>query len=63
MPGLNNLENKFAHLTNYAINKDNPTFIKNSEIEDTGGHKRSLSAVMKQLENLGVPTDEVWGDI
>lgn len=50
-------------MTNYAINKDNPTFIKNTEIQDTGGHKRSLSAVMKQLEKIGVDTEEVWGDI
>jgi tubulin polyglutamylase TTLL6/13 len=35
------------HLTNYAINKNNPEFIFNeTEGNDDAGHKRSLSAVL-----------------
>ena len=36
------------HLTNYAINKENPNFIFNSDKDnDDIGHKRSLSSVLK----------------
>lgn len=42
------------HLTNYAINKNNEDFIFNEEASfDDVGHKRSLSAVLKQLEEEG----------
>jgi tubulin polyglutamylase TTLL6/13 len=34
------------HLTNYAINKDNPKFVFNKTEKDMSvGHKRSLSSV------------------
>lgn len=43
------------HLTNYAINKENPKFIFNKSIHNMGvGHKRALSSVMKQLERKGL---------
>jgi len=42
------------HLTNYAINKLSPNFIFNkSEYEDSTGHKRSLSATFKVIEQMG----------
>jgi tubulin polyglutamylase TTLL6/13 len=35
------------HLTNYAINKDNPKFVFNkSEKDMSQGHKRSLTSVL-----------------
>ena len=35
------------HLTNYAINKDNPNFEFNEDAESADtGHKRSLTAVL-----------------
>lgn len=38
------------HLTNYAINKNNPKFIFNKNASDAHiGHKRSYSAVIKAL--------------
>lgn len=39
------------HLTNYAINKDNPNFEFNEDekISDKG-HKRSMTSVFKLLE-------------
>lgn len=52
---MNNLDNLCMHLTNYAINKENPKFIFNKSIHNMGvGHKRALSAVMKQLEKKGL---------
>ncbi len=36
------------HLTNYAINKDNPKFVFNENADATDvGHKRSIKSVMK----------------
>ena len=31
-PRTQNLDNKYMHLTNYAINKDNPKFIFNESV-------------------------------
>ena len=42
------------HLTNYAINKDNPKFEFNKSTKDmTHGHKRSLTAVYDLLASRG----------
>ena len=51
MPTRDNLDNICMHLTNYAINKDNPNFVFN-EREDRMdiGHKRSLTSVLELLE-------------
>lgn len=47
-PTSNNMDNMCMHLTNYAINKDNPNFVFNESAKaDNVGHKRSLKAVMK----------------
>ena len=36
------------HLTNYAINKDNPNFEFNTDEEEMDvGHKRSFTSVLK----------------
>jgi len=46
------------HLTNYAINRQNPKFIFNNNAANMGiGHKRSLSCVWKQLANKGLDVD------
>ena len=38
------------HLTNYAINKDNPKFVFNKEADKADkGHKRSFSSVLQVL--------------
>ena len=53
-PTKNNMKNLYMHLTNYAINKNSDDFIFNEEESvDDVGHKRSLSAVLKQLEDEG----------
>jgi tubulin polyglutamylase TTLL5 len=46
-----NKQNKFMHLTNYAINKKNDKFIGNENAEqDDFGYKWSLGAFCKHLE-------------
>lgn len=42
----------FMHLTNYAINKNNPDFEMNQDDkQDDIGHKRSFTSVLKYLES------------
>ncbi len=46
------------HLTNYAINKDNPKFVFNqSEKDMSKGHKRSLTSVLELMKGLGIDVD------
>ncbi len=53
-----NLDRLCMHLTNYAINKFNPNFIFNNNVNNMGiGHKRALSCVMKQLGQRGVDVE------
>lgn len=56
--------NMFMHLTNYAINKYSEDFIFNEEESaDDVGHKRSLSAVLKQLEDEGNDPNLIMNNI
>lgn len=46
-PNKDNMTNMCMHLTNYAINKDNPNFLFNSDEKNMDvGHKRSLTSVL-----------------
>jgi len=59
-----NLTNMYVHLTNYAINKNHSNFVFNSsEDEENVGHKRSLTALFKILENRGHNVKELWENI
>lgn len=49
-PRSENLDNKFMHLTNYAINKESPNFVFNDSVGNMDvGHKRSLSSIYKRI--------------
>jgi tubulin polyglutamylase TTLL6/13 len=63
-PNSSNQKNMWMHLTNYAINKTSPNFIFNKDgSEDHLGHKRSLSATMKLLQNLGCDCQQLQAQI
>ena len=49
-PQKNNLDNLFMHLTNYAINKTSGNFVKNHDVDDDGGSKRTLTTVLDYME-------------
>lgn len=52
------------HLTNYAINKDNPKFVFNKSDKDMSvGHKRSLASVYELLEKQGVAVGPLKAEI
>jgi hypothetical protein len=59
-------ESKYAHLTNYSINKRNEKFVQNllgSYEDETKTHKWSFSTLSKHLESLGVDLDLLWSRI
>jgi hypothetical protein len=61
-PGKNSaMSNKYAHLTNYSINKKHEKY-QNNEIaeKDDQGHKWSISALSKHLENIGADMNLFW---
>ena len=49
-PQKNNLDNLFMHLTNYAINKTSGNFVKNQDVDDDGGSKRTLTTVLDHMQ-------------
>jgi hypothetical protein len=53
------------HLTNYAINKNSENFEANEDsAEDDVGHKRSVTAVLKYIEEnekeSGMTVEKMW---
>lgn len=58
------MSNKFAHLTNYSINKKHEKFQNNEAADrDDQGNKWSLSALSKHLENIGADMNLFWSRI
>lgn len=48
------------HLTNYAINKNNPSFVHNRDFrKDNVGHKRSLASLYEEIDKLGGDSNKV----
>ena len=57
-------DNKFIHLTNYSVNKKNQKFVQNTDAKCDGvGHKWSLKALMKVLEEKGEDVVTLWTSI
>ena len=52
-PTASNYEDMCMHLTNYAVNKNNPNFIHCEDSDDDSGHKRSLQSTYDSLEAEG----------
>ena len=58
------------HLTNYAINKEAPSFQQNTDAsKDDVGHKRSITAILNHIdeirndENQLPPSSQIWQEI
>lgn len=48
------------HLTNYAINKLDPNFVANKDLnQDSKGHKRSYTSIIKHLASNGFDTAKI----
>ena len=63
-PSMNNMEDMCMHLTNYAVNKNNPNFIHNEdEDNDDSGHKRSLQSTYDYLQENGYDVEALKREI
>jgi tubulin polyglutamylase TTLL6/13 len=47
----------FCHLTNYAVNKENPKFVENTEDNEGSAHKRGTTSVFAEMAGLEVDVD------
>ena len=64
VPNEYNKDNRFKHLTNYAINKDHPDFEQNKDAKHGDvGHKRSLEFVWDYLRQHQYSPEIIWSDI
>eukprot|EP00887_Chlorella_sp_A99_P003580 scaffold7.g3580.t1 len=63
-PRKSNLDNAYAHLTNYAINKHNSKFVFNKDAaQDGDGSKWSLSALREWMARQGHDWERLWVEI
>ncbi|CAD8154125.1 unnamed protein product [Paramecium pentaurelia] len=63
-PSSSNLDDVCMHLTNYAINKENPNFIFNNDVSKMDvGHKRSIKSVFGKLQEEGYNIEKLWQDM
>ena len=63
-PSPGNFAATWMHLTNYAINKNNPGYQFNSEEDEEAlGHKRSLFSVFSRLSSEGHNPVSIWSSI
>lgn len=64
VPNKDNIEDICMHLTNYAINKESDKFVFNNDKNNMSiGHKRSITAVLKLMEEKGVNTQVLLAKI
>jgi tubulin polyglutamylase TTLL5 len=55
---------RYMHLTNYSVNKKNSQFVQNeNSLEDNVGHKWSMSALFKHLNQQGADVSLLWSRI
>lgn len=62
----NNKEDVYVHLTNFAINKNHPNFLKSEDldgIENRRSHKRSIEDFFNELREKGCKIDKAWNEV
>ena len=57
-PNSKNMRHTCMHLTNYSLNKNNPSFILMNNPHE--GSKRTITSVFQIMENLGHSIDIIW---
>ncbi|MBN3302800.1 TTLL4 polyglutamylase, partial [Amia calva] len=60
---MKSLSNKFMHITNYSVNKNNSAYQPNSDDKACQGHKWALKALWQYLNAKGVDTTLIWEKI
>lgn len=64
-PNSTNMDHKFMHLTNFAINKNSDHFVGNNDESGSSGSKRSIKWFLSWLsdEKGSVIAEELWEEI
>eukprot|EP00111_Clytia_hemisphaerica_P007288 TCONS_00021186-protein len=60
------LSNRYMHLTNYSVNKNNTSVYQsnNDNLEDSKtSYKWSLKELWKYFQNIGISSDRIWESI
>lgn len=58
------VKSRFAHLTNWSVNKKAPNFEKNVDVENDGiGSKWSIKALKRYFSEQGIDDKELWEKI
>lgn len=57
-PTKKNMNNVYMHLTNYALNKGAENYEEAEEGNEDEGHKRSLGAILRILQEEGCEVDD-----
>lgn len=57
------ISDRYMHLTNFSVNKNNSEYKSNDDENSCVGHKWSLKALWTYLQKQGVNTDKVWNNI
>jgi len=61
---MSSRKNKYSHLTNYAVNRDNVNFVVNTSAEDDNrGHKWSLRALRDWMRQQEIDPEPIFHDI
>lgn len=61
---MKNIKNRFAHLTNYSVNKKSQKFDKNQDAQQDGvGTKWSLQALRRWFRERGIDDERVMANI
>jgi len=53
----------FIHFTNFAINKENPSYIPGEDDVKSTSHKRSILDFFSELEGIGINVKRIWAEI
>ncbi|XP_073401538.1 tubulin monoglutamylase TTLL4 isoform X2 [Dendrobates tinctorius] len=60
---MKSLSNKFMHLTNYSVNKNNVDYKANADEFACQGHKWALKALWSYLDQKGFSSEKIWEKI
>ncbi|OCT61001.1 tubulin polyglutamylase TTLL4 isoform X2 [Xenopus laevis] len=60
---MKSLSNKFMHLTNYSVNKNNADYQANPDQTACQGHKWALKALWNYLNQKGFSSERIWEKI
>lgn len=58
-----NLSDKYMHLTNSSVNKQNPAYVVNDRVNSFKGHKWSFASLWSYLKQERVDVADLWSRI